>query len=44
MQALIINKKSPKVTMVMGRVKMTNSGFTKKFKTLITKATIMAVV
>lgn len=44
MMALIINKKRPRVKMVMGKVNMTNIGFTIKFKRLRTIATIMAVV
>lgn len=42
-KALIINKNSPKVTMVMGKVKITKMGFTNRFKTASTMATIMAV-
>ena len=42
--ALIIKRKSPKVMMVTGNVKMTNMGLTIKFKRLNTMATIMAVV
>ena len=42
--ALITRRKSPRVTMVMGNVRMTNMGFTKKFRRLSTMATIMAVI
>ena len=42
--ALIIKRKRPRVRMVIGRVKMTNIGFTIKFRRLRTMATIMAVV
>ena len=41
--ALITNKKSPKVKMVMGRVRMTRIGFTKKLSKLSTTATMIAV-
>ena len=41
--ALMINRKSPKVTMVMGRVKMTKMGLTKKLSRLSTMATSIAV-
>jgi hypothetical protein len=43
MTALIINRKSPRVTMVMGRVKITKIGFTMKLRRLNTTATIIAV-
>ena len=43
MIALITNKKSPKVKMVMGRVRMTRIGFTKKLSKLSTTATMIAV-
>jgi hypothetical protein len=42
--ALMINRKRPKVKMVIGRVNITNIGFTIKFKRLRTIATIIAVV
>ncbi|MFT7065421.1 MAG: hypothetical protein ACJAUO_000992 [Sediminicola sp.] len=42
--ALIINRKRPRVRMVIGRVNMTKIGFTIKFNKLKTMATIMAVV
>ena len=38
----ITNKNKPKVMIVTGRVKMTKSGFTKRFKTDNTNATIIA--
>ena len=41
--ALITNKKSPKVKMVIGRVRITRIGFTKKLSKLNTTATIIAV-
>lgn len=41
--ALMTNKKSPKVTMVTGKVKMTKIGLTKKFNKLNTTATRIAV-
>lgn len=41
--AFIISKNNPNVTMVTGRVRMTKMGLTKKFKRLRTMATIMAV-
>lgn len=43
-KALIINKNKPNVTMVIGKVKITNMGFTNKFRTDKTIATIIAVV
>ena len=42
--ALIINRKSPNVTMVTGNVSMTRIGFTKKLRRLSTTATMMAVM
>lgn len=42
--ALIISRKSPKVSTVTGSVKMTSIGFTKKFSKLSTTATIIAVI
>tara|TARA_R110002020_G_scaffold23587_3_gene78465 strand:+ start:37138 stop:37419 length:282 start_codon:yes stop_codon:yes gene_type:complete len=42
--AFTINRKSPKVTMVMGRVRMTKIGFTIKLRRLSTMATKIAVV
>jgi hypothetical protein len=42
--AFIINKNNPKVRIVIGRVKIINSGFTNTFKIAITAATIIAVV
>lgn len=42
--ALIISKNNPNVTMVIGKVKITKTGFTNRFKTDNTMATIMAVV
>ena len=42
--ALIIKRKRPKVIMVTGKVKITNIGFTIKFKRLSTIATMIAVV
>ena len=44
MQAFIINKNRPSVTIVTGKVSITKSGFIKKFKRLNTIATIIAVV
>lgn len=41
--ALIINKNKPRVSMVIGSVSMTNKGFTTVFRTEITTATIMAI-
>lgn len=41
--ALIIKRKRPKVIMVTGKVKITNIGFTIKFKRLSTIATMIAV-
>ena len=41
--ALMTKRKSPNVRMVMGKVKMTKMGFTKKLSKLSTTATIMAV-
>lgn len=41
--ALIINKKSPKVTIVTGSVRITNTGLTKKFSKLSITATMIAV-
>ncbi len=43
MIALMTNKKSPKLSMVIGKVKMTKMGLTKKLSKLNTTATIMAV-
>lgn len=40
--ALIIRRKSPKVSMVIGRVKITNIGFTINRSNAITTATMMA--
>ena len=42
-RALITNKNKPKVTMVIGKVKITKTGFTKRFKTDNTTATMNAV-
>jgi hypothetical protein len=42
--ALIMSRKSPKVRMVTGKVRMTRTGLTIKFSKLRTMATIMAVV
>jgi len=42
--ALIIKRKRPRVRTVIGKVNITNMGFTIKFKRLNTMATIMAVV
>lgn len=42
--ALIIKRKRPRVNMVIGKVNMTNIGFTIKLRRLNTMATIMAVV
>lgn len=42
MIAFIIKRKSPKVTMVIGRVKITNIGFTIRRNKAITIATIIA--
>jgi len=44
MMAFMITRKRPKVIMVTGSVKITRTGFTKKFRTLSTRATIIAVV
>lgn len=44
MQALITSKKSPNVTIVIGKVRMTNKGFKKAFNKPKTMATIMAPV
>jgi hypothetical protein len=44
MIALMIKRKRPRVTMVIGRVRMTSMGFTKKFRTLSTMATMIAVI
>ncbi len=41
--ALMTKRKSPRVNMVMGKVKMTKMGFTKKLSKLSTTATIIAV-
>lgn len=41
---LMINRNSPSVTMVKGRVKIINKGFTIKFKSASTNAKTMAVV
>ena len=41
--ALITNKNKPKVIIVIGSVRMTNIGFTNKFKIDSTTATITAV-
>lgn len=43
-KALIIKRNKPKVIMVIGNVKMTKTGFTKRFKTDNTTATIRAVI
>lgn len=43
MRALMTNKNKPKVTMVMGNVKITKIGFTNRFKTDNTAATTTAV-
>ena len=43
-KALTIKRNSPKVTMVMGNVKITKTGFTKRFSTDSTTATISAVI
>lgn len=43
MIALITRRNKPKVTMVTGSVSSTKTGFTIKFKTAKTKATIIAV-
>ena len=43
MKALITSRKNPKVRMVNGIVRMTISGFRKRFKKLITRATSKAV-
>ncbi len=43
MIALIINKKSPKVSMVTGKVRIINMGLTMKFNRLKTSATMIAV-
>ena len=43
MQALITSKNNPKVTIVMGKVRIINTGFTSKFNTDNTTATIIAV-
>lgn len=43
-KALITSKNNPKVTMVIGKVKMTKIGFTNRFKTDSTTATIIAVM
>ncbi len=42
--ALIINKNNPKVSIVIGNVKMTKTGLTNTFKIAKTTATINAVV
>jgi hypothetical protein len=42
--ALIMRRKSPKVSTVTGRVRITSIGFTKKLRKLSTTATIMAVI
>ena len=42
--ALMTSKNSPKVTMVMGKVRMIKMGFTMAFKKAKTAATIIAVV
>ena len=44
MMALIIKRKSPKVSMVTGKVNIIRMGFTMKFNKLKTTATIKAVV
>lgn len=41
--ALMTNKNRPKVTMVIGKVKITKMGFTNRFKTDKTAATTIAV-
>lgn len=43
MIALITKRNSPNVRMVIGKVKITNMGFTKKLRILSTTATIIAV-
>ena len=42
--ALIMSKNKPRVTMVIGRVKIMRIGLTKTFNIAITAATIIAVV
>ena len=42
--ALMNKRKRPKVTMVTGRVKITRTGFTRRFNKLSTMATITAVI
>lgn len=44
MIALITNKNNPKVSIVIGSVKMINIGLTKTLRIAITIATIIAVV
>ena len=44
MQALITSKNKPKVTMVIGNVRMIKMGFKMAFRNAKTAATIMAVV
>ena len=41
--ALIINKNKPRVTIVIGKVKITKMGFTNKFNKAKTTTTIIAV-
>ena len=43
-KALIINRNNPKVTIVIGKVKITKTGFTNTFRTAKTKATTMALI
>ena len=43
-KAFTISKNNPKVTMVIGRVKIIRTGFTNTFKTAKTMATIMALI
>jgi hypothetical protein len=44
MTAFITSRNSPSVKRVAGKVKITNTGFTKRFRRLITNATKMAVI
>jgi len=41
--ALMTKRNSPRVRIVIGKVKMTNMGFTRKLRRLSTTATMMAV-
>ena len=43
-KALIINRNNPSVTMVIGKVNNTKTGFNNTFKTPKTNATIMALI